>query len=232
MAKPVFNDAIVACLDADPRAAVRGCADREGGRSLRQAGSLAEAVTVSMDIEQLIYEAGRLHDAASLLNRLSRTEVSSRLPRPAPSPGSCQWQHMMLSLKRWRARWPPSKPKPKSKSAKSSAKPTRSLPIKASQRRKASRLHQRLPRQPSRHRTVFQTGDRARPAPPAQGHDDRRDHEGDGLAAALGARLLCRCGQEEAEAEPRLRRRSDEQRFYRIAKAGCGVVTSRQHSRR
>jgi len=25
-----------------------------------------------MDIEQLIYEAGRLHDAASLLNRLSR----------------------------------------------------------------------------------------------------------------------------------------------------------------
>ena len=36
------------------------------------AGSLTEAVTVSMDIEQLIYEAGRLQDAASLLNRLSR----------------------------------------------------------------------------------------------------------------------------------------------------------------
>ena len=36
-----------------------------------QAGSIAEGVTVSMDIEQLIYEAGRLHDAASLLNRLS-----------------------------------------------------------------------------------------------------------------------------------------------------------------
>lgn len=36
------------------------------------AGSIAEAVTVSMDIEQLIYEAGRLQDAASLLNRLSR----------------------------------------------------------------------------------------------------------------------------------------------------------------
>jgi hypothetical protein len=29
-------------------------------------------VSVSMDIEQLIYEAGRLQDAASLLNRLSR----------------------------------------------------------------------------------------------------------------------------------------------------------------
>jgi hypothetical protein len=36
------------------------------------AGSVTEGVTVSMDIEQLIYEAGRLHDAASLLNRLSQ----------------------------------------------------------------------------------------------------------------------------------------------------------------
>jgi hypothetical protein len=36
------------------------------------AGSITEAVTVSTDIEQLIYEAGRLQDAASLLNRLSR----------------------------------------------------------------------------------------------------------------------------------------------------------------
>lgn len=34
------------------------------------AGSLSEGIGVSMDIEQLIYEAGRLHDAASLLNRL------------------------------------------------------------------------------------------------------------------------------------------------------------------
>jgi hypothetical protein len=36
------------------------------------AGSIAEGVTLSMDIEQLIYEAGRLQDATSLLNRLSR----------------------------------------------------------------------------------------------------------------------------------------------------------------
>jgi hypothetical protein len=35
-------------------------------------GSIAEGVTVSMDIEQPIYEAGRLHDAASLLHRLSQ----------------------------------------------------------------------------------------------------------------------------------------------------------------
>jgi transcriptional regulator with XRE-family HTH domain len=35
-------------------------------------GSIAEGVEVSMEIEQILYEAGRLQDAASLLNRLSR----------------------------------------------------------------------------------------------------------------------------------------------------------------
>ena len=35
------------------------------------AGSVVEGVSVSMDIEQLIYEAGRLQDAASLLNRIA-----------------------------------------------------------------------------------------------------------------------------------------------------------------
>jgi hypothetical protein len=43
--------------------AAEACAD---------AGSISEGVTISMDIEQLIYEAGRLQDAVSLLNRLSR----------------------------------------------------------------------------------------------------------------------------------------------------------------
>ena len=36
------------------------------------AGSVSEGVTVSMEVEQILYEAGRLQDAASLLNRLSR----------------------------------------------------------------------------------------------------------------------------------------------------------------
>jgi hypothetical protein len=39
------------------------------------AGSISEGVEVSMDIEQLIYEAGRLHDAASLLNRIRRDQA-------------------------------------------------------------------------------------------------------------------------------------------------------------
>ena len=37
------------------------------------AGSVAEGIEVSMEIEQLIYDAGRLHDAVSLMHRLTRT---------------------------------------------------------------------------------------------------------------------------------------------------------------
>jgi hypothetical protein len=37
---------------------------------MRKAGSIAEAVTISMDIEQLIHQVGQLHSAASLLRRL------------------------------------------------------------------------------------------------------------------------------------------------------------------
>lgn len=36
-----------------------------------QAGSISESVQISMELEQILYEAGRLQDAASLLNRLS-----------------------------------------------------------------------------------------------------------------------------------------------------------------
>jgi hypothetical protein len=51
-------------------------------------GAITEGVAVSMDIEQLVYEAGRLQDAASLLNRLSgEWKLDLRLPRPARSAG-------------------------------------------------------------------------------------------------------------------------------------------------
>jgi hypothetical protein len=42
-----------------------------------QNGAIAEGIEVSMDIEQLIYEAGRLHDAASLLDRIRRNSTWS-----------------------------------------------------------------------------------------------------------------------------------------------------------
>jgi hypothetical protein len=44
----------------------------KAAKACAEAGSVSEGVTLSMDIEQLIYEAGRLGDAASLLNRLSQ----------------------------------------------------------------------------------------------------------------------------------------------------------------
>ena len=40
-----------------------------------EAGSVNEASTLSMDIEQVIFEAGRLQDAVSLLNRLSKESL-------------------------------------------------------------------------------------------------------------------------------------------------------------
>jgi hypothetical protein len=69
----VINKAIKACLGeihSRLSEATRIAKAAEAGAS---AGSVTGAATVSMEIERLIYEAGRLQDAASLLNRLSRT---------------------------------------------------------------------------------------------------------------------------------------------------------------
>jgi hypothetical protein len=72
MAKPVFNDAIVACLIEIHSRLSEAAQIAKAAEASASAGSIAEGVSVLMDIEQLIYEAGRLHDAASLLNRLSQ----------------------------------------------------------------------------------------------------------------------------------------------------------------
>ena len=72
MTKTTFDDAVVACLDEIQTRLSEAVRIAKAAQACAHAGSLAEAVTVSMDIEQLIYEAGRLHDAASLLNRISR----------------------------------------------------------------------------------------------------------------------------------------------------------------
>lgn len=72
MTKPVLCDAAIACLDEMHSRLAEAAQIAKAAQACAQAGSLSEAVTVSMDIEQLIYEAGRLHDAASLLNRLAQ----------------------------------------------------------------------------------------------------------------------------------------------------------------
>jgi hypothetical protein len=72
MAKAVFDEALTACFTEIHARLSEAAQIAKAAEACANAGSLAEAVTVSMDIEQLIYEAGRLQDAASLLNRLSR----------------------------------------------------------------------------------------------------------------------------------------------------------------
>ncbi|WP_291846606.1 hypothetical protein, partial [Bradyrhizobium sp.] len=70
MAKPIFNEAVIACLSEIHARLSEAARIAKAAEACAQAGSLTEAVTISMDVEQLIYEAGRLQDAASLLNRL------------------------------------------------------------------------------------------------------------------------------------------------------------------
>ena len=62
----------IACLDQIHTRLAEATQIAKAAQACAAAGSLSEAVTLSMDIEQLIYEAGRLHDAASLLSRLAR----------------------------------------------------------------------------------------------------------------------------------------------------------------
>lgn len=72
MANPIFKDAVIACLDEVQVRLSEAAQIAKTAQACAHAGSIAEVVTVSMDVEQLIYEAGRLQDAASLLNRLSQ----------------------------------------------------------------------------------------------------------------------------------------------------------------
>lgn len=43
----------------------------QAAEACASAGSVAEGVEVSMDIEQLLYEVSRLHDAVCLMNRIA-----------------------------------------------------------------------------------------------------------------------------------------------------------------
>ena len=43
----------------------------KAAQACSEAGSTPEAIRVSMDLDQYIYDVGRLHDAVTLLGRLS-----------------------------------------------------------------------------------------------------------------------------------------------------------------
>ena len=72
MDRALVNEAIKACLSEARKKLDDASRVAKAAEACALAGSIDEGVTVSMDVEQLIYEAGRLHDAASLLNRLSQ----------------------------------------------------------------------------------------------------------------------------------------------------------------
>ena len=67
-----MNESIKICLGE-----IRSKLDEAAGiaraaEACAAAGSIAQGIEVSMDIEQLIFDAGRLHDAVSLMHRLTR----------------------------------------------------------------------------------------------------------------------------------------------------------------
>jgi hypothetical protein len=68
----VMNEAIKVCLNEICSKLDEATRLARAAEACALAGSVAEGVEVSMDIEQLIYEAGRIHDAVSLMHRLRR----------------------------------------------------------------------------------------------------------------------------------------------------------------
>ncbi|GMO16296.1 MULTISPECIES: hypothetical protein [Bradyrhizobium] len=70
-----IEPAVKACLVEIHTKLKEACRIAAAAQACAEAGSFAEAVQVSMDIEQLIYYAGRLHDAVCLLGRLSRSWI-------------------------------------------------------------------------------------------------------------------------------------------------------------
>ena len=73
MEAAAINEAIKFCLKEISRRLDEATRLARTAEACVLAGSVAEGVEVSMDIEQLIYEAGRLHDAVSLLHRITRS---------------------------------------------------------------------------------------------------------------------------------------------------------------
>jgi hypothetical protein len=67
-----MNEAIKVCLNEICSKLDEATRLARAAEACVLAGSVTEGIEVSMDIEQLIYEAGRLHDAVSLMHRLTR----------------------------------------------------------------------------------------------------------------------------------------------------------------
>ena len=67
-----MHEAIKACLKQITTNLTEASRLAQAAEACVSAGSVAEGVEVSMDIEQLLYEASRLHDAVCLMNRIAQ----------------------------------------------------------------------------------------------------------------------------------------------------------------
>ena len=71
MDRGLAKEAVKACLSEARKKLDDAARIARAAEACAEAESIDEGVRISMDVEQLIYEAGRLHDAASLMSRLS-----------------------------------------------------------------------------------------------------------------------------------------------------------------
>lgn len=69
-ATPPLHDAIRICLEQISRNLTEASRIATAAEACAAAGGIAQSVEVSMEIEQLLYEATRLHDAVCLINRI------------------------------------------------------------------------------------------------------------------------------------------------------------------
>jgi hypothetical protein len=72
MEKPAATIAVTAILTEIRTRLEMASAVAKGAEACADRGSIDKAVQLALEIEQAMYEASRLLDAASLINRLSR----------------------------------------------------------------------------------------------------------------------------------------------------------------
>jgi hypothetical protein len=70
MHRKIADATIAACLTEIHGMLTKATQIAKAAEACAKAGSIEEGVQISMDIEQIVYETGRLQDAVSLLNRL------------------------------------------------------------------------------------------------------------------------------------------------------------------
>jgi hypothetical protein len=71
MKPEIINEAVKSCLVEIHLKLKAAELIAKAAQACAEAGAVSEAIQVSMDIDQLIYDAGRLHDAATVPARMA-----------------------------------------------------------------------------------------------------------------------------------------------------------------